>query len=352
MTTPKKRDRLQRDVLPLNEREIRAWEDGMPGGEELLLEQTLGAIYRIHADARKYPKFPWRPVADLAGPMCPEDVIMILARTGGGKSLFLQNLFDSLVVAGRCGLYVGLEQSAEILRTKWACLRAGVEPRLILATRDEEYHSPRHREAMEKVQDEIEWMKSPAIREAAYFAPARVIDGNGLIAWTEWAVQRGAEFLILDHIDRVDHGEGRNPFHEMSRTMRLAKELAVKHGLVLLIASQVGRPGDALEAYMPPTLHNARGGGTKEEESDTVLGVFRPLLPETTEKEMKRVRQGLATPDTIVAQNQMGVRLLKHRLDGASPGKTVKLAVHHGRVTELSERDLHTTRTFTLGSRA
>jgi hypothetical protein len=156
-------------------------------------------------------------------------------------------------------------------------------------------------------------------------------------------VDRGASFLILDHIDRIEHGEGRNPFYEMSRTMRLAKELAVEHGLVMLIASQVGRPNDALEAYMPPTLHNARGGGTKEEESDTVLGVFRPLKPDTTEKDMKRVRQGFASSETIIEPNQMGVRLLKHRLDGAMPGKTAKLAVHHGRLSDLPERHQHST---------
>lgn len=333
----------RRNVIPMVSLEERRASDDLPTGPELLQEQTLGAIQRVHADARQYPRFPWKAVAELAGPLCPGDVVLTLARTGGGKSLFYLNLFDALVTAGHAGLYVGLEQSPDVLRTKWACLRADVDPRLVLATRDEEYHTPYHHSAMERVQEEIAWMKTPTIREAAYFAPARVITATGLVAWAEWAVERGSSFLILDHIDRIDHGEGRNPFAEMSRTMRLAKELAVEHGLVMLIASQVGRPSDALEAYMPPTLHNARGGGTKEEESDTVLGVFRPLKPDTTEKEMKRVRQGFASTDTIVEANQMGVRLLKHRLDGAMPGKTVKLAVHHGRVTDLPERDRHAT---------
>jgi hypothetical protein len=94
---------------------------------------------------------------------------------------------------------------------------------------------------------------------------------------------------------------------------------------------------------MPPALHNMRGGGTKEEEADTVLGIYRPLKSGTTEADMKRVRQGFAGPESIIEPNQMAVRLLKHRLDGAAFGKLAKLAVHHGRVTDLPERDQHGT---------
>jgi hypothetical protein len=266
-----------------------------------------------------------------------------MARTGGGKSLFLQNLFDALIESGRCGLYVGLEQSPRILRVKWACLRCGVDPRLVLAPKPEEFGGERHREAIRLVEAELDWQKSKAVREAAFFSAARMIDARGLRAWTEWAVDRGAEFIVLDHIDRIQHGDGRNPFHEMSQTMRMAKELASEYGLIMLVASQVGRPSDSLEAFLPPQLHNARGGGTKEEESDTVLGIYRPLKPDTTEKDMKRVRQGFAPPESITETGQMAVRVLKHRLDGDAFGKVAKLGVHHGRVMDLPERDQYRT---------
>jgi hypothetical protein len=94
---------------------------------------------------------------------------------------------------------------------------------------------------------------------------------------------------------------------------------------------------------MPPALHNLRGAGTKEEEADTVLGIYRPLRSDTTEKTIKRVRQGLANTDTITEPGQMGVRVLKHRLDGAAMGRSVRLAVHHGRISDLPERDMYTT---------
>jgi replicative DNA helicase len=311
----------------------------MPDADTLVDTQIVDAVYRLHEDRTKYPKYPWAKLAHLAGPMCPGDLIMIAARTGGGKSLFLQNLFDALVVSGRAGTYVGLEQSPDKLRTKWACLRADIAPRLVMATRDEERGSLEWHNAMDAVQREFAWQKSEPIRHLAHFSAQRMINARGLKTWTEWAVDHGCQFVIVDHIDRVDHGDGRNSFHEMSRTIRLAKELAEKHGIVMLLATQVSRPGDALEKFMPPSLHQLRGGGTKEEESDTVLGVYRPLKVGTTDKDLKAVRQGMRPADTILEPNTMGVMVLKHRLDGPVANKVVQLRVEHQRVLDMPERD-------------
>lgn len=319
-------------------------QEELPSADQLADEQFVAAVQRLHEDTSKYPRFPWPHLADLAGPMCPEDLVLVAARTSGGKSLFLQNLFDAMVCEGRFGLYVGLEQSPRILRIKWACLRAKVPPKYVLATRDGERDTPAWRDAMDRVQKELAWQKSPEIRLRAHFAMARRIDKAGLQAWTEWAVDQGCEFVVIDHIDRMHHGSGKNPFQELSETVQLAKELAVKHRLVMLMATQVGRPsGDALEMFMPPALHTLRGAGTKEEEADTVLGIYRPLKPDVTDKDLKAVRQGLADISTVQEVGMMGVQLLKHRLDGPVAGKTVRLAVDHGRVSHLDPRHLHGT---------
>lgn len=349
MAAPIRRDRYpDREVIPLNTREQReereAAADALPSIEELNHEQFVAAVNRLHEDTRKYPRYPWSKLAEIAGPMCPEDLIIVAARTGGGKSLFLQNLFDALIVSGRCGMYVGLEQSPEILRTKWACLRTGHSPRYILAPRDHERESPEWVRAWTEVQDELRRIHgSKQFKESAFFSNARKINARGLEAWTTWAVDRGAEFVIIDHVDRVQHGEGKNSFHEMSETIRMAKELAAEFKIVMLLASQVGRPGDGLQAFMPVGLHDLRGGGTKEEESDSVLGVYRPLRPGTTEKKLKLVRQGLAKLDEVIEHGMMGVEVLKHRLDGEARGQRVKLAVYHGQVSDLPEKDQYGT---------
>lgn len=317
--------------------------EDMPSAEELSHEQFVAAVQRLHEDTTQYPQFPWPDLADLSGPMCPEDLVMVAARTGGGKSLFLQNLFDAMVCEGRFGCYAGLEQSPKNLRIKWACMRAGVPPKFLLATRKEERGTPAWRDAMERVQAELQWQRSPAIKQRAHFAAARQIDKAGLRKWTQWAVDLGCDFVVVDHVDRMKHGTGANAFQELSETIQLAKELAVEHRIVMLMATQVGRPGDPLEQFMPPALHNLRGAGTKEEEADTVLGIYRPLKPDVTSKELQAVRQGLADRDTVIEPDTMGVQLLKHRLDGPVAGKMVKLAVEHGRVTHLPEKDRYST---------
>jgi hypothetical protein len=193
----------------------------MPGADELIESQIASAIQRIHEDTREYPRFPWKALHELSGSMCPEDLIIIAARTGGGKSLFLQNLFDHLIRADRFGFYAGLEQNAENLRIKWACMHHDLPPKLMLAPGDAQ-GSPEWERGQALVQEHFAWQKSPKIRIRAHFGAERKINALGLRTWTEWAVDHGAEFVIVDHIDRVDHGDGRNPFHEMSETIRLA----------------------------------------------------------------------------------------------------------------------------------
>lgn len=315
----------------------------MPGADELTENQFIDAVQRLHENTVNYPQYPWPRLAELSGPLCPQDLVIVAARTGGGKSLFLQNLFDSFIRAGRFGLYVGLEQSPDVLRIKWACMCADIPPRLVLATREQEYGTQEWRDAMDRVQEQLKWQKSPEIRIRAHFSATRMIDARGLKQWTEWGVDHGAEFVIVDHIDRVRHGEGRNPFHELSETIRVAKELAAKYRITMILASQVGRPGDPMERFMPPALHNLRGAGTKEEEADSVLGIFRPLRANVTDADLKLVRQGLRDADTVIEPNTMGVMLLKHRLDGPVANKVVHLSVKHQRVMELAERDQWTT---------
>lgn len=326
-------------VLPIDRGKSR---NEMPTADELSESQFVAAVARLHEDTTLYPQFPWPDLASVTGPMCPEDLIIIAARTGGGKSLFLQNLFDRLVRDGLYGLYVGLEQGPDILRDKWACLCAGIPPKLVLAATKEQRHSAEWDRAMELVQQQLKWQRTPEIKARAHFAATRKINAAKLRQWVEWAVDAGCQFVIVDHVDRIHHGNGQNQFYEISETIRLAKELAVQHRIVMLLASQVGRPGDAMEQFMPPALHNMRGAGTKEEEADTVLGIYRPLRANVTDDLLKKVRQGLRPKEDAIEPNVMGVMLLKHRLDGPASGKIVKLGVRHQRVMPLADmQEMH-----------
>lgn len=303
----------------------------MPTPGELNSGQVEEAVDRVDEDTSLYPRFPWAELDEVAGLMCPEDMWLIPGRTGNGKSLFCLNLFDRLVEAGRRVLYVGLEQSPKTLRIKWACMRAGVPPKQILAPRPEDKDSPAYQAARSLVKAELQWQKSEEVRRLAHFSTTRFVDRDGLIAWTDWAMQRGCEIVIVDHIDRMQHGNSGNSFEDLSETVRLTKELAVHYRIVMLVASQVGRPKESLQRFMPPMLSEMRGAGTKEEEADAVLAVYRPLKKGTTEKQMTMVRQGLLEEHEIYEASKMAVRVLKHRLDGAQLGTAI-MDVEKGRL--------------------
>jgi replicative DNA helicase len=310
----------------------------MPSADELNEDQTTEAVWRVFENTSTYPRFPWGELDEVAGLMCPEDLWLIAGRTGNGKSLFCLNLFDRMIEAGRRVLYVGLEQSPKVLRIKWACMRAGVPPKQILAIRQEDKKTPEYEAARDLITAELKWQSEPDIKLRAHFSATRFVDREQLVAWTDWAVDMGCEIVIVDHIDRMKHGTGANSFHELSETVRLAKELAVEHRIVMMVASQVGRPKEALQKFMPPMTSELRGGGTKEEEADAILAVYRPLKRGTTEKQMTLVRQGLLEEHEIYEHNAMAVRVLKHRLDGEA-SKTAILDVVKGRLQGRPTRD-------------
>ncbi len=318
---------------------IPAQEEELPTAAEMVERQTTEAVYRLHFDRSRYLPFPWETVEQIAGVMAPGELWTVAARTGNGKTTFLLDFFDRTVTGknARPVLFVGLEQAPNELRIKWACLRSGVAPKLVMAPSDADVRSPAYADAMEKVQSDL---KVQMTLKGAHFAATRRVNKHRLTLWTQWAADHGCCAVIVDHVDRMEHGSGKNSFHEMSETIVLAKELAVKHELVMILASQVGRPnGDPLQRFTPPALHELRGGGTKEEESNAVLAVYRPLDVDVTEQDMKRVRQGLKPESSIYQPDTMAVRVLKHRMDGGTLGRETRLELKRGRLIEPPIRE-------------
>jgi hypothetical protein len=92
-----------------------------------------------------------------------------------------------------------------------------------------------------------------------------------------------------------------------------------------------------------------RGGGIKEEESDVVLGLYRPirdvLQTETIEEFrslLARARSGDIKPTDVTSQDRMGIALLKHRVQ-SNEGDRCFLAVTGNRLSDIPERDRFST---------
>jgi archaellum biogenesis ATPase FlaH len=307
----------------------------LPDPDELAHTQFLAGIDRLHEDKSAYPRFnELESVDSLTGPLAPEEVIIVAGDTGDGKSMLCQNLFDDQCEHDVPTLYIGTEQSAEVLMMKQACIRAGVSQRLVLKPRKHEVGSAEHEEALHKVQREMKLINTE-FRGLAFYAACDYVNQHELKKWISGGVREyGIEFVIVDHIDQVDHGTGRNPVSELTATVQLLHNLAREHKMPIVVASQIKRrSGDPLAKHSPPDAHDLAGAAGKERVMALGLGVWRPLRTDLGVKELremkKRTTYGLRGQDAIYQPNTMGVWLLKDRL-GNCPGQQVFLHVGKG----------------------
>lgn len=319
----------------------------LPDAEDLAYEQTVNAVYRIHEDSSDYPRFPLKSLDNLLGYHAPDELWFFYGRQGNGKSLFLQNWAHWLVEQGIAVLYIGTEQDADTLRIKQACVKVGVNPRDMLKPRPEVKNSPWWIRKSDEVQQALKWLESPEIRPLLTFANTRYVNRQLLAKWVAGGVRKyGIQYAIVDHIDHMDHGEGKNAPGELKASVHTFKDLLCTYHICGMAASQVKRAGDPLKNFMPPEVDDGFGGSSKEHTADGILGAWRPLRDDLEPKDLRalleQAKMGHAPGDTVFKPDTMGVRVLKDRL-GDAPGKQAMVGVSHGRLVELPERDRHKT---------
>lgn len=307
----------------------------LPDEDELAHTQYLHALDRLKEDKSLYPRFRrLESVHTLTGAFAPEELIFVAGGTGNGKSLLCQNLYDDLIEQQIPSLYIGTEQSPEVLKIKHACIRCGVSPRLMLKTEVHDQGTTAYTLAREAVEAELKWLDAPERRELAYYANSDYINRLELTRWISGGVNRyGIECVIVDHIDQVSHGQGFNSVHELTQTVHHLHDLARQNKIPIIAASQIKRAADPLKRFGPPDSDDLAGAAGKERVMAVGIGLWRPLRtdkPITELREMMRQsKQGSKSQDRIYQPDTMGVRLLKDRL-GSVPGKQVMLYVGRG----------------------
>lgn len=344
-------------VAPLEPPHLRIHDEDEPAPSpaELSALQTERAINNIYAPAARTILFPYASVHKMVGRTSPGRLVFVAANTGQGKTTFLLDCLDRWAAAGVALDYLGTEQEPDELRTKWACLRCDV-PAGVAIGREWDDHADGEL-WQEKVVEELAKIDD-AFRDQVVFSPEKFITLPKIEAAARQAADRGAQMLVIDHVDRIDVGPGDNQYASTLRLIRRLKELGRDHGLVILAASQMNREsskGDRLAVYRPPQMNHMQGGGMKEHEADAILGLWRPIRePEMgeTPKEyaamLSAAAAGRLTPTEFTEPNTMAVVLLKHRTWGNRAGERAKLSVQHGRLTDRRAYDQYQTR---LGGR-
>lgn len=292
--------------------------------------------------------WPWDAVHRIAGPLAPGSFTIVSARTGSGKTLFIRNWLHWLAthsgVDGPGVAYFPTETPTREVLRGIVCAELGVNP--VEVSRGD----------FSRVEGGRRGFFDAAQRTAnALTAPRSPLRGSALMLFDHprpsipvireslhRARDLGCGVAVIDHILRLDLGDGSQMFSEVTAAARGLKMLAEELGIAVVATSQQGRnafAGDRLAAFAPPDLSALKGAGTLEEEADLVLFLHRLLRDDLGKEQVADVRAGRIPLQEAVMANQMGVAVGKHRLDGSKTGAAERLWVEHGRVADLPEHE-------------
>lgn len=296
------------------------------------------ALADMERDMGAVPRFPWGVLDRAAGELMPGDVWVISAKTGQGKTLFVVNWVQALMVGVvRTPVAVApLEIAPKDFLKRLACLRADLDPANVLRNRWVDLPP----DAPERFALELERLGYPESLERLHVWDCPRMTRGQFVQLATRSASEGAKLIIVDHLLRMRHGSGENLFAEVSETVRVAKELAKELDVTIVFTSQQGRSkdGDRLARFTPPDLSALKGAGTIEEEADAVLFLWRPLKPGLTKSDREAFREGAVSLKDLLEPNRMCVTVGKHRIEGEALGQQVVLHVARGRVTELPRR--------------
>lgn len=319
-------------------------------------EQVNSATDNLYRADAEWVPWPWPDLTELAGRMKPRDIWFVCGFSGNGKTLFASSAIQEWIRQGVKVYVMPLETAADDFRMYLACQNVGIDPGIVNSGGLLEL-SPSLRDAWEGM---IERELKRQLTDAAFhdFVKVKGVDAVNLARLTlaaEEASKWGAKILIVDHIDHIQGGNGTNLHNESINVLMAAKDLAKRYNLVFLFTSQMNNESikggrDRLAQFGPPMPHHVYMGGDKRKVAVGMLGLHRRVrdqfddeTPEEFAAAIKKSRDGDNPPLDALQPNVMAVTAMKLRNAGAKEGQRMFLAVEHGRVLDLPEKDRHAT---------
>lgn len=302
----------------------------MSAHDQLALSTTYPQIVelerRLSGDATGLPKWRWPALQHLLGPLAEQEIVVIAARPGSGKTTTMLSQALSMTEHGHRVWYVSTETSAWVIRARLAAQALSL---------------PVHRVV------QLEWDALPAgSREAVIAEAARQARENSSLVIQDGAItvpelidvieQAGVEraTVFVDHLHEVGWGHAGDRFSAMSAGVQALKDCALDHGVRLVFAAQLRRPGgyDPLAEYLVPDQGSIKQSGTVEEVAHTVILLHRSLRSEITDEQLSMVRRGQLRIRDVAEHGTVSAYIGKARLRGESQGLSVRLYVANGEV--------------------
>lgn len=212
------------------------------------------------------------------GGMAPGQVMIMLARTGVGKTWFLIN-----VAANNPGVptvFFSLEMHGRYILERLASVHTGTATTAIEAgMRDHGTSS-----AVETVTAELPLLHVDDEPDLGLGDMAKVLDEY------EERVGQRPRLVLVDYLELISTW-GDTQMDSVQSMARSLKVFAREHDLALIVLHQVKR-GDANAGHKPLDLTDGKFGG--EESADYVLGMYKPSLnPAVTQDTRDRMEKDI-----------------------------------------------------------
>jgi hypothetical protein len=317
--------------------------------------QASNQIGRAIAHLERHPdtlvRWPFPDLDALTGPMGAGEVWFVPAFSGGGKSTFVVSAIEAWRQQGKKIYVMPLELEPFRFRTMLACMQTGTHPGDALSGRLRA--DPFRKLERDALKTALFAQGHDAYVSQVMISEQRAINVRGLETGLQEAKAFGADVVIVDHIDHIEGDDRSSLFAASKQVNHGALRMAQDNELLLVLTSQLNMDisrGDRMAKYRAPMVHQVQVPSVKLQVATGMVGLYRPLRDladgETGEDyaaALKKARADETDAPDMLAPNTMGVVAMKLRNYGQKDGTKLKLAVEHGRVLHLSEKDRQST---------
>lgn len=317
-----------RPVPPARVLQLFPHQDQIPDAPDALIDEQLADSQALMLrDQTAGIRWTWPELDRVMGPIIPGEISVVGALPGNGKTSFLMGQMDALAMQGVPVLYVPLELDPAQCRLRWAAWRLGFA--IDRVVRQEWSYLPEGAE--QRVSRLIEDQR---VMTHIQFASPKRLTMEGLTKWCEWAQSSyGGRVVIVDHLHRMDAGDtARDHRVAVTNMARRLKDLARDLSLQIIIAAQLNRTSDPLDAYTAPVPGRLKESGAIFEEADTVLMLSRKLRRDLPKGWKLQLLTGQVTERDLEESGIMVATCRKHRLDDSARDRRILLRVTGGRV--------------------
>jgi len=203
--------------------------------------------------------------------IAPGEVLVILARSGVGKTAVIMNLQMRIgLQIDSYQLFFTMEMPIAQVYERMAQCSMGITGREVENT----FREKQERDYLARLQEQTRNMFKRILMVEKDFLT--IEDMIALVRLAEQKVNQKIGVVVIDYMGRMKN-KGKNSYEALSHNALAIKHMAKELDVAVICAAQVGREKGG-DGSLPIDLDAARDSGQIEEAADFVIGMWRPDL--------------------------------------------------------------------------